>query len=235
LADKTRLLAALPSLAHDRAAAVNLLSDPADPTQISGLQRKLDNLFGAGRVVPPPSMRILAETDGGTPTWRFELRNAADEVLLRSLRSYPTQAAARADFDAVTRNAHDRTRYFSATDGERHTFELRDESGEAIAGPPESFTTEAGRDAAIDAAMSFVAGLPVEIRSFVIEHILLRPVEGSTRFLPVCDADPESGERCCCDDPYSFRITVVLPSRAERFRNPFLRAEVERVIREEVP
>ena len=51
-------------------------------------------------------------------------------------------------------------------------------------------------------------------------------------FLPVCaDNDCED----CEQDPYSFRITVVLPAETLRFRNMDFRKQVENLIRQQTP
>lgn len=72
---------------------------------------------------------------------------------------------------------------------------------------------------------------------FLIEHILLRPdVTESTvplaQFMPVCEGDCEG---CNPVDPYSFRVTVVLPGWTYRFANSDFRNFLENLIRKELP
>ena len=72
---------------------------------------------------------------------------------------------------------------------------------------------------------------------FLIEHILLRPdVTESTvplaQFMPVCEGDCEG---CNPVDPYSFRVTVVLPGWTYRFANSDFRYFLENLIRKELP
>jgi hypothetical protein len=67
----------------------------------------------------------------------------------------------------------------------------------------------------------------------LIEHILLRPFVTTDALMDVC-LDP-SCESCGDDDPYSFRITVVLPYWPGRFRNLQFREFFERTLREEAP
>lgn len=70
-------------------------------------------------------------------------------------------------------------------------------------------------------------------RTIVVEHVLLRPKFPGDAIYPVC------GTRTCdcgTDDPYSFRLTFVMPG----WRGPFassmnLRAFAERTIRQETP
>lgn len=74
----------------------------------------------------------------------------------------------------------------------------------------------------------------------LIEHVLLRPVEGSTQTLaPVrFDLKGESGNtyyHTFVNDPYSFQISIFLPGWAPRFQDPEFRIIVERTIRQETP
>jgi len=72
----------------------------------------------------------------------------------------------------------------------------------------------------------------------VIEHMLLRPafdtpVDQHDLFFPVC-IEPD-GRFCPPLDPYSFRVTVVLPGYSMRLRNKHFRRFTERMIRMEMP
>lgn len=67
----------------------------------------------------------------------------------------------------------------------------------------------------------------------VIEHILLRPRRPGDRLMQVCL--PADCENCGAEDPYSFRLHVVLPYWPARFRSQAFRRYAERLIREETP
>ena len=88
---------------------------------------------------------------------------------------------------------------------------------------------------------------------YLVEHILMRPdtynqasinIEDSetkniipdapaTTFMPSCiDGDCES---CGPTDPYSFRVSVILPGWTHRFSNKDFRTYMENIIREEIP
>ncbi|MBS1911431.1 MAG: diguanylate cyclase [Bacteroidetes bacterium] len=67
---------------------------------------------------------------------------------------------------------------------------------------------------------------------YLVENILLRP-EGGDPFLPICP-DPNCRE-CFDEDPYSYRIHVILPAYDCRFSDIEFRRWAERVIREETP
>jgi hypothetical protein len=68
---------------------------------------------------------------------------------------------------------------------------------------------------------------------YLIESILLRPVAEDDPFLPIC-VDPNCAD-CADDDPYSYRLHIVLPAFAGRFANMDFRRFAEEVIREETP
>lgn len=72
---------------------------------------------------------------------------------------------------------------------------------------------------------------------FLVEHILLRPDVTAdliplNQFMPVCEGDCEG---CNPVDPYSFRVTVVLPGWAYRFADIDFRNFLENMIRKEIP
>ncbi len=72
---------------------------------------------------------------------------------------------------------------------------------------------------------------------FLVEHILLRPdmTAGSvplTQFMPVCEGDCEG---CNPVDPYSYRVTIILPGWAYRFADTDFRNFLEDLIRKELP
>ena len=68
----------------------------------------------------------------------------------------------------------------------------------------------------------------------LVEHILLRPFKASYDFLPVC---VEKGCKSCIgfQDPYSFRITLVLPAWAKRFKSMDFRRFFEELAHKETP
>ncbi len=73
---------------------------------------------------------------------------------------------------------------------------------------------------------------------YLIEHILLRPepmdeTANPDAFLPICVDDCK--DCCAAADPYSFRVSIVLPGFTQRFSNQEFRYFMERLIEEELP
>lgn len=69
----------------------------------------------------------------------------------------------------------------------------------------------------------------------IIEHTLLRPKSSSDALLSICTDAQTNLDGNFCKDPYSFRITVVLPGWIPISLNNGFRTYVERVFREELP
>lgn len=90
---------------------------------------------------------------------------------------------------------------------------------------------------AILALIAFMTGTFSEEGMFLIEHILLRPdVTAETvpqdQFMTICGDDCNG---CHPVDPYSFRVTVVLPGWTYRFANADFRNFLAELIRKELP
>lgn len=72
---------------------------------------------------------------------------------------------------------------------------------------------------------------------FLVEHVFLLPditnEKATTKeFLPVCIDDCDD---CCSMDPYSFKVSVVLPGYTQRFSDPDFRNYMELLIQAELP
>ncbi|KAA5548439.1 hypothetical protein [Adhaeribacter rhizoryzae] len=76
-------------------------------------------------------------------------------------------------------------------------------------------------------------GLPPDTQLFLVEHLLLRAQFYGQALLPVC-LNPDCAT-CGEEDPYSFRVTVVLPGWLNLFQNLDYRRFAERLIRLEMP
>lgn len=72
---------------------------------------------------------------------------------------------------------------------------------------------------------------------FIVEHMLLRPNVTqanvpANNFMPICTDECESCEPI---DPYSYRVSIVLPGYTFRFSNTDFRNYMETIIRQEIP
>jgi uncharacterized protein len=119
--------------------------------------------------------------------------------------------------------------------------------GDAIATHPTKYNvlegeTESGKFSLAEEAISGIIDYLLNDFKlegmYVVEHLLLRPDfttpnTGFNLFLPLCIES--NGNYCRPLDPYSFRITVVLPGYSMRLRNKNFRQFAERLIRMETP
>lgn len=69
----------------------------------------------------------------------------------------------------------------------------------------------------------------------LVEHILLRPKSKKDHLIDICVENDAGIEKCFCKDPYSFRITAVLPGWLPISLDSSFREYVEQVFREELP
>ncbi len=99
------------------------------------------------------------------------------------------------------------------------------------------YSTEENAKKAIDKVVEFMNELQPNEGMYLVEHILLRPdVTKETMkkeyFLPICKDNCESCEGV---DPYSFRVSIVLPGWTERYSNIDFRRFLEDLIQKELP
>lgn len=233
---KCAFLGDIPQLGGERGLACDTTLDPDTgpaASNISGLEKRLAHLLGLGAI----AYEIYQEHDtDGIDEYRWRVRRRfTDGVLLSSETHYATPEQAAEKMNLAIGAAEQSTGYQRRQTGPgRFYFNIVDGAGNVIARRIEYFDTAAARDAAIDELMTIIAEHHGE-RLCLIENILLRPRPGAENtFLPIC-AEPGCGEGCPGDDPYSYRLHVVLPALAPRFRNMEFRSFAEEVIREETP
>ncbi len=70
----------------------------------------------------------------------------------------------------------------------------------------------------------------------IIEHILLRPRWGAAEsLLDICGDEDNFIKDCPCNDPYSFKMTAVMPGWLDLSMNMNFRKYIETTMREELP
>ena len=99
-------------------------------------------------------------------------------------------------------------------EGAEFMVQLENNVGDIIATSPTTFILETVANDAKDKIEAFVDKVVLSEKVYVVEHILLRPrnapsiIMDGDPFLPICIA--KDCNLCGEEDPYSFRITVVL-------------------------
>jgi hypothetical protein len=240
---KCQFLEDYPTLSGTRALARNAANaDPAalwDSNNVSGFERRVASLLD----IRDARRRSLSQLQGddfaevveeGAGQFRARVlnRGAETEVLLQSRTTFSTRALAQAGLLEILAAAQLRPRYQlkQAADG-RPFFNLLDPNDGVLA--TRYFATESERETTIRGLVQFMTHWYSTEGMFVIENLLLRPGPRGGPFLPVC-LDPNCSD-CPGDDPYSYRLHIVLPAYAGRFATMDFRRFVENVLREELP
>jgi hypothetical protein len=243
---KSRFLMDCPRLGAERSLAWNkALREPEalwNSSNVSGLERRLARLLGIGdftrRNLGAVSYDLYAELDQ-TPQdeFRFRVRHpVTGKILLSSTTNYVTPEAARLELQVAIERAQLVEGYQRkvAVDG-LHYFNIVDGSGNVVAQRKQRFTAEQ-LEAEIEALMLHLREYYSGEGMYLIENLMLLPsgAEASDDpLLPIC---VDAGCADCSDDnPYSYRVHVILPAYAGRFQNIEFRQFVERTIRREMP
>ncbi|WP_224792153.1 hypothetical protein, partial [Pseudomonas fluorescens] len=245
--DKIDFLAEYPRLSRERGQAANIRpQDPArvwDSDNISGLERRAGRLLGiddlsrrdlhcAGHF--DKLLRTLKSGDA----FQVVIRDAGNTLLFASEETFADTDAALAAAAAAYPGLREESAFEVTETGGATTFTLRIVSGPTPLTHKHAFDTEAD---AYQAARAIIDRYDEILASdlcnsegmHLIEHILLRPFAKGDPLMRMCLAD-DCGF-CGEEDPYSFRVSVVLPYWPERFRNLNFRALLERSMREEAP
>jgi len=241
---KCAFLKDVPALGAERGLAYDAgRAEPADlwdTANVSGLERRIGRLLGLANVnrrnLSAVPLSADAEVDGtAADGFRFRLRHrTSGKVLLSNNTNFTTADLARLELAralelAQLDSSYDRK---TAVNG-KYFFNLVDGKGATVARRIELFDTAEQRDAAIDELIAYARQFYSGEGMILIENLLLRPAADDDPFLPIC-VDPNCAE-CADDDPYSYRLHVVLPAYAGRFVSMDFRRFAEEVIREETP
>jgi hypothetical protein len=243
-AAKGHFLQNLPEIGADRSIAYDAtLRDAADlwnSANISGFERRIARLLD----IANPLRRNLSEVAYDTyaeidqtpdDEFRFRVRHPVDgKILLSGSTNYLSAAAARDAMETAVAHAQRPEAYQrrTASDG-RPYFNIVDASGDIIARRIEYFATIEAMESAISALIAHLQTYYSGEGLYVVEHILLLPEEAGDPLLDIC-VDTACTD-CADADPYTYRVTVVLPAFTGRFRDMDFRRFVEETLRQEMP
>ncbi len=191
-------------------------------------------------------LEIYEEIDtDGLIEYRFRFRNKNKEILTSASKHYHNLASLYKEilevknYGRFAENYEIKTNksgkfYFNLTNP--NIADNKDE-GHVIARSISNFATQTAAEAAIAKTVEFVNKLDFNEGMYVIEHILLRPnvtlnTAPNDTFLPICTDNCEGCENI---DPYSFRVSIVLPGWTERYSNVDFRRFLEELIQKELP
>jgi uncharacterized protein len=240
---KREFLAVYPELGAERGLGVDHFAAGApvwDTPAVSGLEHRVARMVGlrnwTRRDLSDVALDDDAFLDGSDADgFLFKLRLDAQRLAFIGTTKLATREAASAALREAVHAAQipARLELKQAAD-DRFFFNVVDATGGTLARHPSFYNTEAEADAAIDAVIETVSRRYGEEGMYLIENLSLRPAAGKdAELLPIC-VDPNCDD-CADEDPYSYRIRVVLPAFAGRFTLMEFRRFVDSVIREETP
>ena len=204
----------------------------------------------------------LIDSDGNK-VYRWRIRNEANEIILSATENYVHPSLAEDEMylavvkiiETSPETIKKAFKKFIPDESETGNFEIQlADSGKYsfdiinLEAPANStkriiarqftyYDTQEELKKAILEIIEFMTMLFSEEGMFLVEHILLRPEISATdtpldEFMPICTDNCTS---CQPVDPYSYRISVVLPGWTYRFANPDFRNFMEELIRKEIP
>lgn len=245
-ADRCAFLTDYPTIGANRSRGWNHTSTGANDRwnspNVSGLEDRVARLLGIGNntrrdltTVPIAADATIAK-DAVTNRFGYTLvdRNSPIDpkpVLLKDDAEHATAEIARAEMLRAVEAGQLPSAYVAGEAGNKHIFTIVASNGEVL-GTSREFATAVERDAGMIELSNYLRRHYSREGLYVIENILLRPLKpGDASFHYCVDDDCVN----CVDDPYSYRIHVVLPAYAGRFNDMHFRRFVEDVIREETP
>lgn len=244
--DKIDFLTEYPKLSRERGQAANIRPENAaliwNSDNISGLERRAGRLLGIDDLSRRDlrcagHQAALISIDPAGNLFRVVVRDGAGTVLFISRETFANEAAATAAVNLIYAGFRVEGAFDIAATQGATTFTLRIVSGNTTLTHDAAFDTEVDATRAaralIDRYDALLADLCNSEGMHLVEHILLRPAAAGDALLKVCLG--EDCTACGDEDPYSFRVSVVLPYWPARFRNLNFRALLERTIREEAP
>jgi hypothetical protein len=228
--DKISFLKKYPVISHDRGKAFNYTHQVCNPENSSGLSKRISLLLG----YPDLSFSF---TVSGKKTDPFTIKYALTDIhakvwfsgTLKVIATNESEATSAA-YKLIIKQMIQENAYEIKVNNGQFSLNLKDEASKIIGSYPETFATKA---AALD-IMNELQGWSANEKSIVVEHLLLRPKFPGDALYPACNDG--SCKTCGDEDPYSFRITYVMPGWTSPFNiNLDMRRFADRTIRQELP
>lgn len=167
--------------------------------------------------------------------WRYRLSLPEAGFQFQSPKAYDTEVEAIVVIEQVVALGNRAEHYeVHPTEAGNFTLRIKAGDGENLAVSSKSFTTEQEALEAVRAAADLVEAAFYREGFHIVEHILLRPRTTGSPLFPMAlaeDCEPALVQL----DPYTCRLSVILPFAPERFQNMPLRLHIEETLRLEAP
>ena len=231
--DKIAFLKAYPLISHNRARAYDYTQRPLFQENQPYIKKRITLLLG----YPDLTLCFTGTHPAYGPgyTVPFELKDRNNKIWLKGKITLPVSSASEAEaraFHELLVRMHQPQYYDIIHKQKTGLFQLvfNDKTSKVHALHPLLFTTQA----AAGEVQKELQAWSANERLIVVEHLLLRPkFPGDALYKPCGEGN---GMTCCDEDPYSFRLTFVMPGWMALYTdNLEMRGFAERTIREETP
>lgn len=228
--DKISFLKKYPIISHDRARAFNYTQNLCNPGNNSGLQKRIKLLLGypdlsfvwsfPGKKLSPFTLQYSLH-DANNNTW------FSGSVKIKASSGETAKVIA---YKLIIKQMLQADAYEVKEKDGKFSLNLKTEGGTLLGSSPQIFATNG---AAFD-VMNELSAWSANEKAFVVEHLLLRPKFPGDALYPACSDG--SCQTCGDEDPYSFRVTYVMPGWTAPFNiNLDMRRFADRTIRYELP
>ena len=228
--DKISFLKNYPGISHNRARAFNCTQQLCNPENISGLEKRISLLLGF------PDLTFSWTVTGTSPgpyTLGFALSDINNKIWFTGTIKVNVASVALATetaYQKIVRQMILSEAYEIVESSGEFILNLKDDGGNPLGSYPQTFTSKAS---AVEMMNNLLAWSANE-KALVVEHLLLRPKFPGDALYPACNDG--SCKTCGDEDPYSFRITYVMPGWTAPFNdNLEMRRFADRTIRYELP
>jgi uncharacterized protein YegP (UPF0339 family) len=238
--DKIAFLQEYPVISSERGRAFNYKDESAvwNTDNVAGLKKRISRLLGIESYnrshlhCADVNSHFLRYKDK-SGEFRFNVKDNENNIILKS-EGYSTAQMRNKGINSLKNNGKLEDAYNRETSVDyRYYFNVKATNGEIIA-TSILYSSQTARDRAIIRSVSLFKG-ECNIEGFhLVEHLLLRPLSDADYLMEVCvDSDCDS---CPGNiDPYSFRITLIVPYWPKRFNNMAFRRFFEKTVRMETP
>lgn len=247
--DKITFLKDYPVISSERGKAYDQLTPAWDSDNVSGLEKRIARLSGIDdftRRFLFCLKKIEIQKTNTTPVrYFFRVVNEVGNPLLQSMQEYDSFNELYAIIQKLEAVVGDITFYQNQDiSASEFSFEVWDEANTPLAQSGIIFPDATSRDSAIQQVVDAMSSDCSAEGMHLVEHILLRPrftapvipgesAEDVYKLFHVCLND--NCDFCGEEDPYSFRMSLILPYWHDRFQSMEFRRFFEAMVRTETP
>lgn len=247
--DKILFLKDYPIISRDRGKAFNYLKPSWDSDNVAGLEKRIARLSGIDNYFRRFLFCIrhieIQKTNTNPAKYFFKVIDESGNLGIESIKEYDSFTELQTIISKLSKVMEDSSFYhhqdISATE---FSFEIVDSSNTPIAKSGEIFSEANARNTAIEEIVNKMKAPCPEEGMHLVEHILLRPrftppvipgmkAEDVYQLFHVCLG--ENCDFCGEEDPYSFRLSLILPYWHDRFKSMEFRRYFENLARTETP